>query len=49
MRRTSHDTDFPIQTEQARKAAAHLKAFNVVLDFIEDQLIGETKVMRLHH
>ena len=44
---TSHATDFPIQTEQARKAAAHLKAFNVVLDVIEDQVIGENKVMRL--
>ena len=47
--RAYHDTDFPIQTKQARNAAAHLKAFNVVLNVIEDQVIGDKKVMRFHH
>ncbi|KAK3700755.1 hypothetical protein QZH41_010937 [Actinostola sp. cb2023] len=34
-------------TEQDRKASAHLKAFNIVLDFIQDSVIEQKEVVQL--
>ena len=36
-----------IDKEQDRKAAAHQKTFTVVLDFIQDRVIGNNDVVQL--
>ena len=44
---TAQATNFAIYTEQDQKAAAHLKAFTPMLDFIQDRVIGQNEVVQL--
>lgn len=44
---TAQATKRAVDTDQDRKAAAHLKAFNAVLDFIQDRVIGKMEIVRL--
>ncbi len=47
LRDTTKVTTHAIDTEQDRKAAAHLKAFTAVLDFIKDLELGQKEVVQL--
>uniref|UniRef100_UPI00358E3B67 uncharacterized protein n=1 Tax=Myxine glutinosa TaxID=7769 RepID=UPI00358E3B67 len=47
LRDTGQTKNRTIDTEQHRKAVAYLKAFTAVLDFIEDQVIRQNKVVQL--
>lgn len=47
LRDTGQATNRAIDTDQDRKAAAHMKAFTAVLDFIQDQVIEQKEVVQL--
>lgn len=47
LQNTAQATNCVTDTEQNRKAAAHLKAFTAVLDFIQDLVIRQNKVVQL--
>jgi len=47
LRDTAKAANHNLDTEQARKAVAHQKAFTIVLDFIQDRVIRQKEVVQL--